>query len=59
MAIRVTGVVLDDVDDVDELDVQTVTFGYQGAIYEADLCIREREALQAVFERLLPVARRV
>lgn len=59
MVTRATDAVLDDGDGLGALEIRSVTFGYRGVDYEADLCPGEREALAAVFGRVLSAARAV
>jgi Lsr2 len=52
MAIKITGAVLAD-DEDPHADVETVTFGYRGQIYQVELTAQERATLRSVFERFL------
>ena len=56
MAIEVTGAVLS---DADRGRGEPVTFGYRGTIYEVELDGQDREALAAIFERYVPLAKPV
>lgn len=48
-----------DMDNKSGADVQTVTFGFQGANYELELCAKHRKNFEATLNELIGSARKV
>ncbi|MGG5258654.1 histone-like nucleoid-structuring protein Lsr2 [Phycicoccus avicenniae] len=58
MARRTVTILSDDLDGKESRDIQTVSFGYAGAIYEIDLSKKNRAAFEKVLAPYLDAARK-
>lgn len=58
MAQRTITVLSDDLDGKESSDIETVTFGFDGATYEIDLSKKNRDALEKALTPYLNVARK-
>ncbi|MGL5829953.1 MAG: histone-like nucleoid-structuring protein Lsr2, partial [Angustibacter sp.] len=58
MAKREITILTDDLDGKESEDIETVTFGFEGASYEIDLSKKNRDAMAKALTPYLDVARR-
>ena len=58
MARRTVTILSDDLDGKEGSDIQTVTFGFDGATYEIDLSKKNRDAMQKALAPYLNAARK-
>lgn len=58
MAQRTVTILSDDLDGKEAVDIETVTFGFDGATYEVDLSAKNRTALEKALAPYLAVARK-
>ena len=58
MAQRTVTILSDDLDGTEGSDIQTVTFGFDGATYEIDLSKKNRDAMEKALTPYLNAARK-